>query len=104
GDDDRGLRLEAAHAAFDIKELFYPEVGAEARFGDDDVGEGERRPGGENAVAAVGDVAKRSGVDERRPALERLDEVRPERILEEERHCAGSAQLARRDRPPRRAG
>ena len=44
------------------------------------------------------DVRERAAVDERRLALERLDEVRLDRLLEQDGHRAGGAQLLGRDR------
>ena len=93
-DDHRRLGLQPAHATLDVEELLGAEVGAEPRFGDDDVGERERRARRENAVAAVRDVAERPGVHEGRSALERLHEIRANRVLEQQRHRAGGAQLA----------
>ena len=93
-DDHRGLGLQPAHATLDVEELLGAEVRAEPRFGDDDVGQRERRARGENAVATMRDVAERPGVDERRPTFERLHEVRTNRVLEQERHRSGGAQLA----------
>src|SRR6185503_4356504 len=102
GDDHRRFRLQPAHSTLDIEELFDTQIRAEARLGDDDVGKGERRARSETAVAPVRDVAEWSRVNEGRPALERLDDVRTDRVLEEQRHRAGRAQLARRDRALRR--
>ena len=56
--------------------------------------ERERRPRREDAVAAVRDVAEGAGVHERRAALERLDEVRADRVLEQQRHRARGLEVA----------
>ena len=64
----------------------------------DDVGRGERDPVGEDRVVAVGDVRERPAVDERRTALERLEEVRLDRVLEQDGHRAGDLQVLGGDR------
>src|SRR5438445_13447689 len=46
------------------------------------------------------DVAERPTVDQRRRGLERLDEVGLDRVLHEDGHRAGGAELARRDERP----
>ena len=43
---------------------------------------------GDERVVAVGDVRERPAVDERRLALERLHEVRLDRVLEDDGHRA----------------
>ena len=92
-DEHDRARAEAAGAADDVEELLHPHVGAEAGLGDDVVAELERDEVGDERVVAVGDVRERAAVDERRLALERLDEVRLERVLEQHRHRAGGPQL-----------
>ena len=87
--------------ALDVEELLGAEVRAETRFRDDDVGERERRARRENAVAAMRDVAERTRMNERRPAFERLHEIRTNRVLEQQRHGARRPQLARGHRTPR---
>jgi hypothetical protein len=76
------------------------QVGAEPGLGHDVVGEPEPGPGGDDRVAAVGDVRERAAVDQRRVALERLDEVRHERVLEQDGHGARRLQVGRGHRPP----
>ncbi len=98
--EHRGFRVEAAEAALDVEEFLGAEVGSESRFGDDDVRERQGRARREDAVAAVGDVAERAGVHERRPAFERLHEVRTDRVLEQQRHRAGRLQIGREHRFP----
>ena len=48
----------------------------------------------------MGDVAERSAVHQRRPALERLHQVREDGVLEQQRHGAGGLEVARPDRLP----
>src|SRR3989442_599713 len=87
-DDDRRFRLEPGEPAFDVQELLGAEVGAEARFRQYDVREGESELRRHDRVAAMGDVAKRAAVHERGATLQRLDEVRVDRVLEQQRHGA----------------
>ena len=66
---------------------------AEARLGDDDVAELERDAVGDERVVAVRDVRERAAVDEGGLTLERLHEVRLDRLLEEHGHRTCSLQL-----------
>ena len=79
------------------KNFSHPHVGAETALGHDVVAELQRDAVGDERVVAVRDVRERPAVDERRLALERLHEVRLDRLLEQDGHRAGSAQLLRRD-------
>ncbi len=63
----------------------------------DVVAELERDPVGNERVVAMGDVRERAAVDERRLPLERLHEVRLDRLLEDHRQGAGGADLLGRD-------
>ena len=92
-DEHDRARREVADAADDVHELLHAHVGAEAGLGDDHVAELERDAVGDERVVAVRDVRERAAVDERRLALERLHEVRLERLLEEHGHRAGRLQL-----------
>src|SRR6266480_6309538 len=78
-------------------EFLEAEVGAEARLSNDDIGELERDLVGEQRVVAVGDVAKGTGMHQRRLALHRLHDVREQRVFEQHRHRAGDAQILRGD-------
>ena len=75
------------------QELLHPHVGAEAALGDDVVGELQRDAVGDERVVAVRDVRERAAVHERGLALERLHQVRLDRLLEQHRHRAGRPQL-----------
>ena len=86
--------LEPRLAAFDVEEFLGAEIGAEARLGDHVVGELERGLGGDHRVAAMRDIGERTAMDEGRVVLERLHQVRRERILEQRRHRAGGRQIA----------
>ncbi len=98
GDQDGAVRLQSGFAAFDVEELLGAEIGAEARLGDDVVGELERGLGGDHRVAAVRDIGEGAAMDEGRIVLERLHQVRRERVLEQRRHGARRGELARLDR------
>ncbi len=98
GDDDDGAGLEAREAALDVEELLRAEVGAEARLGDGVVAEAQCELGGEDAVAAVGDVGEGTAVHERGIVLQRLHEVGRERIAEEHGHGAVGLELGGGDR------
>ena len=100
GDEHRGGGVETGLAALDVEELLRPEVGAEARLGDDDVAEPQRRPRRDDRVAAVGDVGEGPAVDEGGVVLERLHEVRQDRLGEQHRHRPVGLEVARRHRPP----
>ena len=96
-DDDDRVRLEAGEAALDVEEFLRSEVGGEAGFGDEVVGELESVLGRHDAVAAVRDVREGAAVDEGRDVLKGLDEVRLYRVLEEHRHRALRFEVARGD-------
>ena len=64
----------------------------------DDVVGHERQPVGDDRVVAVGDVGERPGVDEGRPALERLEQVRLDRVAQQDGHRAGDAEVLGGDR------
>src|SRR2546427_359338 len=84
-DEDRGVRSQAALAAHEVHELLATQVGAESRFRDDEVPEAEGEPVRQDAAVPGRDVRERPAVDERGRALERLDEVRHERVLQQDR-------------------
>src|SRR3954470_81247 len=91
--ENDGARRQLADSADDVEELLHPHVGAEARLGDDDVAELERDAVGDERVVAVRNVRERAAVDERRLTLERLNEVRLDRLLEEDGHRTRGLQL-----------
>ena len=88
GDDDRCGRVEAGLAALDVEELLGAQVGAEARFRHHVVAELEGGLGGQHRVAAVRDVGERPAVDEDGVVLQRLHQVRHQRVLEQHGHGA----------------
>ena len=100
GDDDGRIGRQAGRAALDVEELLGAHVGAEAGLGADDVVRRERQAVGDDRVVAVGDVGERPGVDERRPALERLEQVRLDGVAQQDGHRAGDAEVLGGDRRP----
>ena len=88
---------EPRRPALDVEELLGAHVGAEAGLGDDDVGGGEGDPVGDDRAVAVGDVREWPAVDVGGTALERLEQVRLDRVAQEDRHRAGHAQVLGRD-------
>lgn len=99
-DDDGGVRGQTVCAALDVEEPFGAHVGAETGLGDDDLGAGERDPVGDDRARPRRDVPEGAAVDEGRPALEGLEQVRLQRILEQDRHRAGGAEVFGGDRGP----
>ena len=97
-DDHRGIRPEAALAALDVHELLGAEVRAEAGLGHDVIRELERGARRHYRIAAVRDVGERSAVDEGGIVLERLYQVRRERIFQNGRHRAMRPDVAGEDR------
>ncbi len=96
GRHDHGRRrLQARLAALDVEELLGPEVGAEAGLGDDVVGKLQRGRGRQHRVAAVRDVGERTAVDEDGIVLQRLHQVRHQRVLEQDGHRAIALEVAR---------
>ncbi len=75
-DDDGGVRGQTVCAALDVEEPFGAHVGAETGLGDDDLGAGERDPVGDDRARPRRDVPEGAAVDEGRPALEGLEQVR----------------------------
>src|SRR5262245_30289151 len=69
GHEHRGLGIQARGATLDVEEFFGTEVRSEAGFGDDDVGQRERRARGNYGIAAVRDVTERTSVHECRATL-----------------------------------
>ena len=98
GHEHRRRRGQLAEPAHDVEELLHPHVGAEPGLGDDVVAELHPDQVGDQRVVAVGDVGERAAVHEHRLPLERLHEVRLDRILEQHGHRAGGAEVLGGDR------
>ena len=98
GDQHRAVRRDAGLAALDVEELLAAEVGAEAGFGHDVVGELERGRRRQHRIAAMRDVGERAAVDEGGRAFQRLHQVRRQRLLQQHGHGAVRLEVARAHR------
>lgn len=96
-DDNHGIGFDPGKAALDVHELFSAEVGTETGFGDGDVPHLHGQFGGDDGVAAVGDVGKGTAVNEGRRVFNRLDQIRFDGIFHEDGHGAFDAELTGRD-------
>ncbi len=94
-DENDRIGSQVADAAGDVEELLHPHVRREPGLRDDVVAELERDPVGDEGVVAVCDVREGTAVDERGLALQRLDEVRLDRLLEHDRERTCGAELLR---------
>ena len=99
GHDDGSRRTQAGHPALDVEELLRAQIAAEARFGDDVIGKAESECVGDNRAAAVCDVAKGTGVDERRRALRGLHQVGVHGVPKEGGHGSSTPQVLGVHRP-----
>ena len=97
-DDDDGGRCDAGLAALDVEEFLGAEVGTEAGFRHHVIGKLQSRFRRQHRIATMRDVGERPAVDEDGIVLERLHEVRRQRILQQNRHGAVTFQLAGADR------
>ena len=97
-DEHDRARAEPTRPADDVEELLHAHVRAEAALGDDVITELERDAVCDERVVAVGDIRERAAVNERRLPLERLDEVRLQRVLQQHGHGARGPELIGRHR------
>jgi hypothetical protein len=67
------------------KKLLGPQVEAEARFGYRNVPHAQGQVGGQHRVGPLGDVGEGSAVDQRRPALAGLHQIRQQGVLQQGR-------------------
>ena len=93
--DDRSGGLEPGLAAFDVEEFLGAEIGAEAGFGHDIIGEIERRARRDHRIAAMRDIGERAAMNEGGRAFERLHEIGHQRVLEQDGHRAMRLQISR---------
>ena len=82
--EDGERRLEACRATLDVVELLCTEIRTEASLRDRVVGVRQCHAGGEDRVAAMGDVSKRTAVDEGRGMLGRLRQIGLDSVEEED--------------------
>ncbi len=93
-----GGGVEPRLPTLDVEELLGTEVEGEPRLGDRPIGDMQRHPGRQHAVAAMRDVGERSAMDERRHPFDRLDQIRFQGVGEQRHHRARDPQVARGDR------
>ena len=98
GNDHGRVRREARGAAFDVEEALGAHVSAESRLGDQEVSAVDADQVREHRRRAVGDVAERSGVDQHRRVLQRLQQVGLDRVAHDHRHGAARVQEVGGDR------
>ncbi len=91
--DHRRRRLQSGFAALDVNELLGAEVGTEARLRHHVVRELQRGFRRHHRVTPVGDVGERAAMNEGGIVLERLYEVRRQRLLQQHRHRAMRLQI-----------
>ena len=92
-DEHDAAGTQAAHAADDVEQLLHPHVRPESGLRDDVLAQPEAEKRRHQRRVAVGDVRERPAVHQARLALERLDQVRLDRVLEQHRHRAGGTQV-----------
>ena len=97
GDDDRAGRRQAGGTALDVDEFFRAQIGAEAGLGHHDIGQFQREPGRHHGVAAVRDVGEGAAVHHGGRALQRLHQVRRQRVTQQHRHRAVGLDVGSRD-------
>ena len=98
GDDHHRIRPQARLAALDVDELLGAQVSPESGFGHHVVGELQAGLRGDDRIAAVRDIGKRPSVKDGRVVLQRLNQVRRQRVLQKHCHCAVGFQVTRRHR------
>ena len=93
GDHHHHLRDQTGVAALDIHEFFHADVSAKARFGDDVIGQLEGDAVGDDRAVAMGDIGKRTGVDEDRRAFEGLHQGGLDGVFHQDGHGASHTQV-----------
>ncbi len=88
-----GVGLEARSAALDVEEALRSHVGTEAGLGEEEVARVDPDEVADDGRVAVGDVAERSGVDDDGGVLDRLEQVRLERLAHDDGHGARTLQV-----------
>ena len=90
--------LQPGLAAFDVEELLRAEIRAEPRLGHHIIGQPQSGARRDHRIAAMRNIGERPAMDERRRALQRLDEVGLDRLRQQHRHRAIRLEVARRHR------
>ena len=91
---------QSGHPALDVHKFLSPQVRGEARLGHGVVRQLQSHAGGCDGVAPVGDVGEGPAVDEGGGAVQRLDQIGLDGILQQGGHSPLSPQVVGRDRPP----
>ena len=86
GDNHDSAGANARHAALDVEEFLGTQVGTKAGLGNGDIAKTHGHTRGHDGVTAVGNIGEGTAVDKRRRALECLNQVGFERVLEQGRH------------------
>ena len=100
-DQHGGVGSEARHAALDVEEPLGAHVGAESGLGDEVVAHVDADQVGDDRRVAGGDVAERPGVHQHGCVLERLHQVRLDRLTQDHRHRTGDLDVLSGDRVAR---
>ena len=90
--DHGGVRRKARRSAFDVEEALGAHVGAEAGLGDEEIAGVDADQVRQHRRGAVGDVPKRPRVHQHRRVLERLQQVRLDRVAHDHGHRAARVQ------------
>ncbi len=83
--------LKPRRAALEVEELLATQVEGEAGLGHGVIGHRQGHAGGQDRVAAMGNVGEWSAVHERRRRLGRLDQVGHQGLVQDRGHRAGHA-------------
>ncbi len=84
---------QAGVAAFDVEEFFHADVSAETGLCDYIIGQLESNSVGNDRTVAVRDIRERSGVYESRGAFQSLHQGGHDRVLHQDSHGTGSADV-----------
>jgi len=98
--NDNRIRIHVAIMAFDVEEFFSAKISTEASFRNGNIAQFKGHFGSKKGVASVGNVRKRTAMDDSRRMFQRLDEVRFDGIFHEHGHGPFTAQLMDIDRIP----
>ena len=94
GHQDYGAGVEARGLAFDVQEFFPSQVESETGFRDHVVGQAQARARGDDRVGALSDVGEGAAVHDGGVALQGLDQVGFDGVLEQGGHGSLGVQVA----------